>query len=260
MGCRCSRRAVTPASSATDNVHTASKSWMADMVDDSEYDKYVPEQLKLLSKASTAYRVASDASEFGFVHPAQCTSCGRTLQFGDRFCEQCGEEVQEPLPEPVSDPTRCTSCSRRLQPGDQFCERCGEAVQVPVPEPVFSSSTPEVAVDPKRPACDCGDADCADEEAGKDLDVTPGGGLSRFDVRVDIPIRTRPGFKPGVFIHDQARTIETKVEDDQQPAFSVLWDRVSSTHRGTFKAYMKARVGSDGLLYIDTLRLLKRSW
>eukprot|EP00930_Biecheleria_cincta_P014361 TRINITY_DN12387_c0_g1_i1.p2 TRINITY_DN12387_c0_g1~~TRINITY_DN12387_c0_g1_i1.p2 ORF type:complete len:162 (-),score=25.79 TRINITY_DN12387_c0_g1_i1:506-991(-) len=156
----------------------------------------------------------------------------------------------------------CT-CGRNFCPDDSFCGGCGSkrlttlaaGFAPPVPTSVASG---EVAIDPMRvPACDdpsCNDASCELPTPG----VVPGGGQARFEVRVDKPLSTRPGSKPAMFVHDAARTVEALVEDDQQPAFSVLWETIGST--GFFKAYFRARLGTDGLVYIDTSRLLQRAF
>jgi len=115
----------------------------------------------------------------------------------------------------------------------------------------------EVAIDPSR-RNRCNDPNCEDEFC-EQSDLVPGGGRTKFDVRVDRPLMTKAGVKPILFVHDKARTVEAVVEDDQQPAFSTLMQLVTST--GNYKAYFKARYDEDDRrVYVDTTRMVKRNF
>ena len=53
---------------------------------------------------------------------AFCTSCGRELVEGMKFCKGCGKPVAEMRESQLS----CPDCGRPLPPGTKFCRSCGK--------------------------------------------------------------------------------------------------------------------------------------
>lgn len=223
--------------------------------------------------------------EWNLAHPTQ------TVRRGDRiyeinsihcdalqFVEECkrNEVLRMKLWRPLAQAySRCGRCATPfVSADDAFCGKCGtkRPAQCAVPGAALPSDTGaapppaalpsrEVSIDPKigKPPCDDPNCGCDDDaDCGSLPNGVPGGGNAKFVVRVDMPIMTRPGTKPILFVHDEIRSIESTVGDDQQPAFTVLWDDIKATKK--FKAYYRARLDEDGLVYIDVTRHLQRSF
>lgn len=50
----------------------------------------------------------------------KCKNCGADLLDTDKFCNQCGQKVEEK--------TRCPECGEKLREGTRFCPKCGRMV------------------------------------------------------------------------------------------------------------------------------------
>jgi len=46
-----------------------------------------------------------------------CSSCGKTIPQGVKFCPECGASNK---------PKFCTNCGTKLEPTDKFCSNCGQ--------------------------------------------------------------------------------------------------------------------------------------
>jgi len=53
-----------------------------------------------------------------------CRGCGRQLEEGVKFCQECGTKVW-------IKPTKCPKCSRGVFADDKFCQECGENLEAP---------------------------------------------------------------------------------------------------------------------------------
>ena len=53
-----------------------------------------------------------------------CPKCGKALEDGTRFCDNCGAQIPEAAV--------CPSCGERIIPGYAFCQKCGAPVSQPV--------------------------------------------------------------------------------------------------------------------------------
>lgn len=62
-----------------------------------------------------------------------CRNCQAALEENSVFCSHCGQRVEEPMPNPVS---QCPNCGKELAPGAVFCVGCGQQIQQ-VPKPVM---------------------------------------------------------------------------------------------------------------------------
>ena len=57
-----------------------------------------------------------------------CPKCGKMLEDGMRFCDNCGAQILETAV--------CPNCGERALPGYAFCQKCGAPIsQAPVPDP-----------------------------------------------------------------------------------------------------------------------------
>ena len=54
--------------------------------------------------------------------PPKCEKCGRGGDPDQKFCPQCGGKMSIPL-------TNCPSCKSYLSDGDKFCTNCGKDLQ-----------------------------------------------------------------------------------------------------------------------------------
>ena len=58
---------------------------------------------------------------------SQCSSCGRELKPGAKFCGGCGTKIEVQQ----SAAAVCPSCGRELKPGAKFCGGCGTPIGQP---------------------------------------------------------------------------------------------------------------------------------
>lgn len=77
-----------------------------------------------------------------------CHRCGGPIAQGQRFCNSCGAQQNQPAP---VTPKFCVGCGRPLTPGSAFCNNCGAAVnagssrpQVPAAVPSEQAAQPPV--------------------------------------------------------------------------------------------------------------------
>jgi len=59
-------------------------------------------------------------------NPSNCSSCNEIIEFGEKFCTNCGKVVTEIL----NSLENCPTCGTLLEPGDKYCIECGEAIPV----------------------------------------------------------------------------------------------------------------------------------
>lgn len=84
-----------------------------------------------------------------------CSACGAPTEVGQRFCSECGTEinpsasvVRAPGDSEVSEQksSDCLTCGEPLEPGASFCIQCGEAATKPQivrkPEPIIPDEVP----------------------------------------------------------------------------------------------------------------------
>lgn len=130
---------------------------------------------------------------------------------------------------------------------------------VDCPPPPPEAMKMEVVIDPKN-FVGCNIPGCDDEDCGQ-TDAVPGGGETYFDVRVEKYLQVSTEELPKMIVSDAKKTVRSLVDEDHS-GYVALRDRVGTSTRTTlgFKAYFKARLGDDGMVYINISRTCKGSF
>lgn len=58
----------------------------------------------------------------------QCPACGAMTSAGQKFCSECGAQLDRAPPATAAAPPRCASCGAPLEPGLRFCTQCGSPI------------------------------------------------------------------------------------------------------------------------------------
>ena len=72
----------------------------------------------LVSGGKSGYKTVIEKKKI----PPKCTKCGRGGDTDQKFCPQCGGKMIVPI-------TNCPSCKKDLVEGDKFCTDCGHNLQ-----------------------------------------------------------------------------------------------------------------------------------
>mmetsp|Transcript_11583 Transcript_11583/g.28775 ORF Transcript_11583/g.28775 Transcript_11583/m.28775 type:complete len:296 (+) Transcript_11583:328-1215(+) len=192
-----------------------------------------------------------------------CLADGRTLALKpenlkateQRGCAACGVRRSE-LKE-CSGCREVVYCSHACQKGHWKTHKpqCRQASG--------KAKTTEVAIDPSRPKPEGFDLVGASSRGPA---IAPGSrGASGFTVKVQVPLSHvgLPDFMvhgvdggARLRIYDSKRSFDVFVGPDQEPAFTTLGMKVREGGVNGCKAYFNARLAEDGLVYINSAKLL----
>lgn len=73
---------------------------------------------KIVSGGKAGYKTVIERKKI----PPKCVKCGRGGDVDQKFCPQCGGKMVVPL-------TNCPGCKQMIQEGEKFCTNCGHNLE-----------------------------------------------------------------------------------------------------------------------------------